>query len=67
MTIFLNDNPVVLPNDYMTIADLVKWKNINPQGTAIALNNKLVRQDQWSLKKLTDQDQVTVISAAFGG
>ena len=67
MTILLNDNPVVLPNDYMTVADLVKWKEIPSQGTAIAVNNKLIKQEKWSITKLNDQDQITVISAAFGG
>lgn len=67
MTILLNDNPVVLPSDYMTVADLVKWKEIPSQGTAIAVNNKLIKQEKWSITKLNDQDQITVISAAFGG
>ena len=67
MTILLNDNPVVLPSDYMTVEDLVKWKEIPSQGTAIAVNNKLIKQEKWSITKLNDQDQITVISAAFGG
>ena len=67
MTITINDNPVKLPNDFMTVADLVKWKEIPSQGTAIAVNNKLIKQDKWSITNLKDQDQITVISAAFGG
>lgn len=67
MIIYINDNPERLPNDYMTVADLVKWKEIPSQGTAIAINNKLIKQEQWSVKSLQDQDHVTVISAAFGG
>ena len=67
MTIFLNNNPLELPNDFMTLEDLVKWKNIPTQGTAIALNEKLIKQQQWSVIKLNNLDQVTVISAAFGG
>ena len=67
MTIFVNNNPLELPNDFMTLEDLVKWKNIPTQGTAIALNEKLIKQQQWSVIKLNNLDQVTVISAAFGG
>lgn len=67
MNIIVNDNPVKLPNDYMTLADFVKWKEITSQGTAIALNNKLVKQEQWPVTNLKEMDQVTVISAAFGG
>lgn len=67
MTIFLNNNPLELPNDFMTLEDLVKWKKIPTQGTAIALNEKLIKQQHWSVIKLNNLDQVTVISAAFGG
>lgn len=67
MTITINDNPVKLPNDFMTIYDLVKWKDIPSQGTAIALNNKLIKQELWPVTKLNENDVVTVISAAFGG
>lgn len=67
MTILINDNPVKLPNDFMTIADLVKWKEIPSQGTAIAVNNKLVKQELWPVTNLKENDLVTVISAAFGG
>lgn len=67
MTILFNNTPLELPNDFMTLEDLVKWKNIPTQGTAIALNEKLIKQQQWSVIKLNNLDQVTVISAAFGG
>lgn len=67
MKVFLNDNIVDLPDEYMTIADLIKWKNIPSQGTAIALNNKLIKQDKWSVTDLHVNDHITVISAAFGG
>ena len=67
MTVFINDNPVNLPNDYMTIADLVKWKEIPSQGTAIAINNKLIKQENWKITNLKDQDRITIISASYGG
>ena len=67
MTILLNENPVNLPNDYMTVADLVKWKQIPDQGSAIAVNDKLIKRDQWSVLNLKELDRVTVISAAYGG
>ena len=67
MTVLINDNPVNLPNDYMTIADLVKWKEIPSQGTAIAINNKLIKQENWKITNLKDQDRITIISASYGG
>ncbi|MCH5233210.1 MAG: sulfur carrier protein ThiS [Muribaculaceae bacterium] len=67
MTLTINNQPVIIPDEITTIKDLVVLKNINPQGTAIALNDKLVRQDLWGITSLKDLDQVTIISAAFGG
>ena len=67
MTIFLNDTLTTLPHKQMTLSDLAKWKNLPSQGTAIALNDKLIKQDLWSVTNLNDQDRVTVITAAFGG
>lgn len=67
MNIILNNIPTPLPSDYMTIEDLAKWKNIKPTGTAIALNDKIVRKESWNLTRLSDMDRVTIISAAFGG
>ena len=67
MNIYLNDNLLKLPNDFMTVEDLVKWKGIPSQGSAIAINNKLVKQELWKVTNLHDGDMVTLISAAFGG
>lgn len=67
MNIILNNIPTPLPSGYMTIEDLVKWRNIKAAGTAIALNDKIVRKESWNLTRLSDMDRVTIISAAFGG
>ena len=67
MTIIYNDENVKLPNDFMTLADLAEWKKIPKQGSAIAVNDKLVKREEWSVTKLKDFDRVTVITAAFGG
>ena len=67
MTIFYNDVPMTLPNNYMTLADLAQLKQVPPQGSAIALNDKLIKRDAWSVTPLNENDRVTVISAAFGG
>lgn len=67
MNIFLNDLPVKLPSDSMTVAALVKWKGLPASGTAVAVNDKIVRKDKWDLAALNEFDRVTIISAAFGG
>lgn len=67
MDILLNNIPTPLPSDYMTVEELVSWKNLNPNSTAIALNGTIVRKKNWKLTKLNELDRVNVISAAFGG
>lgn len=67
MTVLLNNQPVLLPYDNMTVEEFANWKSIPFAGTAIAINDKLVKKDQWSVLFLKDMDQITVITAAFGG
>ena len=67
MKIFLNNEPISLPNDHMTVKDLLDWKGTKPQGTAVAINDKLILKDKWAVTKLEDLMNVTIISAAFGG
>ncbi|MCH5240226.1 MAG: sulfur carrier protein ThiS [Muribaculaceae bacterium] len=67
MSIFYNNVPTELPNDYMSLADLAKWKNLPDQGVAIALNDKLIRREQWPVTQIQDMDRISVITAAFGG
>ena len=67
MNIILNNIPTPLPRDYMSVEDLVKWKGVKPTGTAIAINDKIIRKESWPLTRLSELDRVTIISAAFGG
>lgn len=67
MKIFLNNELISLPNDYMTVKDLIKWKGIGEQGTAVAIDDKLIKKMAWGVTKLTPMCHVTLISAAFGG
>lgn len=67
MTIFLNNNPISLPEENMNVNDLVKWKQIPDLGTAVAINDVLIKREKWSVTQLKDMDRVTVISASYGG
>lgn len=50
-----------------TVAQLAAALNIPEKGTAIAVNNKIVLKQDWATTTLADSDNVTVISAAYGG
>ena len=49
------------------ISKLLECKNIALSGTAVALNNKLIRHSEWDTTSLNEGDELTIISAAFGG
>ena len=51
----------------MTVAEFVAWKDIKPLGTAIAINDKIIKKALWDSTTFQDLDRVTVITAAFGG
>lgn len=67
MTIIYNDIPTNLPQESMSLSNLAEWKKLPSQGTAIALNDRLVKKDKWDVTILNPMDRVTVITAAFGG
>ena len=67
MKIIINNTPVELPGDVNTVAAFAAWKGLPLQGTAIALNGKLVKADTWHSTVFKDLDSMLVISAAFGG
>lgn len=51
----------------VTIEKILALRGFPAAGTAVAVNNKLVRKENWSMYKLREDDSMTIISAAFGG
>lgn len=67
MKIFLNDNEMIVPEPVMTLGQFAAKENIGVKGTAIAVNDRLVRKTVWDSTLLNDGDRLTVIKIAFGG
>lgn len=67
MRITINNRPVDVADEFITLAEFLRLEDISPGGTAVAINNKIVPHSQWETKRLQEGDQLTVISAAFGG
>lgn len=44
MDIILNNVLTKIPAEVLTIADFVKWNGIKPQGSAIAINDKVIKE-----------------------
>ena len=67
MNIIINNLAEQLPYDHATVEDLVKYKDYPVQGTAVAVNGSLASKEKWCVTPLHEGDNITVISAAFGG
>lgn len=67
MKIFINNQLIELPTGEMTVGELMEWRNIPSGGTAITLNDRIVRKSDRESTRLSDGDRIVVISAAFGG
>ncbi|MDE6576915.1 MAG: sulfur carrier protein ThiS [Muribaculaceae bacterium] len=67
MNITLNNEPLTLPFEPMTIAQMIEWQNISPKATAIVIGSKLIPKDFWDSTYLSENDKISVIKAAFGG
>lgn len=67
MKVFLNNILTELPASVVTVDDLVKWKELPEAATAVAIDNRLVMRKNWTARQLKPEEQITLISAAFGG
>lgn len=67
MKVLLNNMITDLPSDLTTVEQLLIHKNIKREGTAVAINDMIVKKADWNRTILHELDRVTIISAAFGG
>ena len=50
-----------------TIASLTTLLEVPSKGVAIALNGKVVPKNMWETTHITEQDNIVIIKAAYGG
>lgn len=67
MKIELNNERVELSDDTINVAQLLNERGVKSGGTAVSVNNRIVRHCDWEHTELHDGDRVVIISAAFGG
>ena len=67
MTVKINNKLTDLPGDIDSVAQLVKYLKLNEQGTAVAISHQLVTKDKWESTTISPNDNIVIISAAFGG
>lgn len=67
MHIKINNESIILPNDKMNISEILEWRGFSKEGTALARNGKLILRDKWEITYPEDNDDIVIITAAFGG
>lgn len=65
--ISINNKSYKLQDDGTVEAAINLVEGLPKRGIAIAVNNEVVPSSQWSTKKLSDGDRLTIIKAFYGG
>ena len=66
MKIDINQKEIEV-QDNISVKELLDMQQIAIEGTAIAIDNKLVPKNEWNDRILTDGNKITIIRATFGG
>ena len=66
MKIYINQKEIEV-QDNIFVKELLDMQQIAIEGTAIAIDNKLVPKNEWNDRILTDGNKITIIRATFGG
>ena len=66
MKIYINQQEIEV-QDNISVKELLDMQQIAIEGTAIAIDNKLVPKNEWNDRILTDGNKITIIRATFGG
>lgn len=67
MNVFLNSEPVSLDANRKLIDLLQNHNFADKKGIAVAVNNKVIKKQDWATNTLSENDKVLVISATKGG
>lgn len=51
----------------LTVGELLPAIGTDDKGKAVAVNNRVVPRTSWGEHRLSDGDNVTIITAAYGG
>ena len=66
MKIYINQKEIET-QDSISIKELLDMQQISIEGSAIAIDNKLVPKNEWNDRILTEGNKITIIRATFGG
>ncbi len=66
MEILLNQVPLTIKEE-TTLLELISDQKIKPEGIAAAINNRIIKRDEWQITTIANGDKVTLIRATYGG
>lgn len=66
MKVYVNSKEYEL-NSHTSVGDLSLMLELPSTGVAVAVNNKIIKRDDWSATELCENDNVIIIKAACGG
>ncbi|MCM1449837.1 MAG: sulfur carrier protein ThiS [Clostridiales bacterium] len=67
MEVIINRRPIAVTDDIQTLGQLLGRENLDGNGVAVAVDNKLVKRDEWASMPLSEGMRITVIRAVCGG
>ena len=68
MQVHINGKPHTFSSlNSMTINDLLVKMALNSKGIALAINNTVVTQTDWSIAQVQDNDRIDIFSVVAGG
>lgn len=66
MNVYVNRTPVAIASE-TSLAELLDAQRIPADGTAVAVNNRVVPRAEWPTTHLEEEAKVTIIRAVCGG
>lgn len=67
MRITINNESLDIAADRIFLSELLEIRGIRQGGTAVAVNNHLIKHENWGMTPICEGDNITLITAAFGG
>ena len=67
MKLIINNELVEIAQLNPTVNELLAIRGVKPTGTAVAVNDRIIKKDLRDTIRVHEGDNITIISAAFGG
>lgn len=67
MEILLNNRETTIPNDKVTITELLLLQNFTFKMLVIKINGKLIKKEQYGIVEIVSGDTVQVLHMVSGG